>query len=302
MNNLLQEIIDNLSSDTPNLNNALWKAKVLLHRFHDEQISSWVNSELNGYPNIKEVPKYRIIHISVRGNFSNAAWQYTDQPLPTQHLEKRIRERFEKNYVTQSIAVIESYIREEKNIVVELEPEYYGLFSKALSSGFHVQRAWGIHSAGSMLQIVTEVRSRLLDFLLELSDKIPNDFEQNNIEEIQKNIREMFANAVFGDNTSIIIGSHNTQNIKNQITANDFESLAEYFRKNSMPENDIWALKSAIEKDSGAPEHSEKKFGKNVRDWLSLMVNKAIESVWDINIAIASSLIVDSLNRYYGWI
>jgi hypothetical protein len=300
---LIEEIIENLSSDSPNLNNALFKTKVLLHRLGEDQLISWVNSERNGYPDINSVPEYRVITVSVYGNASNMAWRYPDQPLPLSHLDKKLRKNLETHPLTQSIAVIESYTKDDKDLTITIAPEFFPLLSKGLSGGYNVERAWGKPSAGRMLQVVTEVRSRLLDFVLELSDKIPEDLDKSEMKEKSKEIgtSELFKNAVLGDNVSIVVGSHNVQNIQNRINKNDFDSLADALREHSVGEEDIEALKVAVEKDSDAPEHKEKKFGKNVRGWTSSMLTKATESVWNINLGVASGLITNALTAYYGW-
>ena len=133
---LIEEIIENLSSDTPNLNNALFKTKVLLHHLGEDQLISWVNSELNGYPDIESVPEYRVITVSVYGNASNMAWRYSDHPLPLFHLDKKIRKNLETQYLTQSIAVIESYTKDDKDLTIAIAPEYFPLLSKGLSGGY----------------------------------------------------------------------------------------------------------------------------------------------------------------------
>jgi len=60
-------------------------------------------------------------------------------------------------------------------------------------------------------------------------------------------------------------------------------------------------LKEAIEKDRGAPEHKDKKYGKNVRGWISSMLTKATESIWNVELGIASGLLTNALTAYYGW-
>ncbi len=301
---LIQEIIDNLSSNSPNLNNALFKTKVLLHRLGENQLISWVDSELNGYPNIETVPDYRIINLSVHGNASNMAWRFSDHPLPLSHLDKELRKKLENHYLIQSIAVIESYAnKDDTDLTISITPEFFPLLSEGLSGGYRVERAWGKPSAGCMLQVVTEVRSRLLDFILELSDKIPKNLNESEMKEKSKEIgtSELFRNAVFGDNASIVVGDHNVQRIKNNIIQNDIESLANELRKHSVADEDIEALKEAINKDNDSPEHKKKKFGKNVRLWISSMLTKATESAWNVELGIASGLITNALTAYYGW-
>lgn len=300
---LINEIIELLSSETSNLNNALFKTKVLLHKLGESNLVQWVNSELNGYSSIENLPGYRILNISILGNFSNGAWRYSSQPIPTSHLNKELRKRLETNYLTQSIAVLESYANNESDLRIQIPPEFYPSLSKAFTGGYNVENAWGLHPAGSMLQVITEVRSRLLDFILELSDKIPEELNEDEMKEKSKEIgtSDLFRNAVFGDNATIVVGDSNIQNIKNTIHRNDFAALAAELKKHSVTEEDISALQVAIESDKGAPDLTENKFGPKVRKWIGGMLTKAADTAWSIEIGIAANLLTDALKAYYGF-
>jgi hypothetical protein len=126
---LIDEIIENLSSDTPNLNNALFKTKVLLHQLGETELISWVNYELNGYPNIDSVPVYRKLNISVYGNLSNGYYYHNNQPLPISHLEEKMRKKLETMYLVQSIAVIEFYAKDDKDLTIAIAPELLNLLA-----------------------------------------------------------------------------------------------------------------------------------------------------------------------------
>ena len=104
---LIHEIIELLSSNAPNLHNALFKTKVLLHKLGEKHLVHWVNSELNGYDSIENVPEYRVLTMSILGNISNGAWRYSNQPLPIAHLGEKLRKDLETTHLTQSIAVLE---------------------------------------------------------------------------------------------------------------------------------------------------------------------------------------------------
>jgi hypothetical protein len=300
---LIKEIIELLSSDTPNLNNALFKTKVLLHKLGEKNLVQWVNSELNGYSSIDNLPGYRILTISILGNISNRAWRYSSQPLLISHLDKELQKRLETTYLTQSIAVLESYAKDESGLRIQIPPEFYPSLSKGYLGGYNVENAWGVNSAGSMLQVINEVRSRLLDFILELSEKIPEEPNEDTMKEKSKEIgtSELFRNAVFGDNATIVVGDSNIQNIKNTILKNDFAALAAELKKYSVAEEDISSLKVAIESDKGTPDLTENKFGPKVRKWISGMLTKATDAVWDIQIGIAANLLTEALKAYYGF-
>ncbi len=112
---------------------------------------------------------------------------------------------------------------------------------------------------------------------------------------------DLFRNAVFGDNATVVVGNGNVQNIKNAITQNDFGSLAEELRKHAVQEEDIASLKIAIDADVDAPELDDKKLGANVRGWVKKMLSKTTDAVWNINLGVAGGLLTEALKAYYGW-
>ena len=300
---LIEEIVDLLSSKNPSLENALFKAKVLAHQLGEVELKRWIDSELVGYTEDSSLPSYRVIEITIVGNASNGAYSYQNQPLPVYHLDKQLRGRLQTSRLTQSVSVIEMWVEKEKNLSIVIPPELYPRISEGLGNGYMVERAWGKHSDGSMLQVVTEVRSRLLDFVLNLSDKIPNEVSANDIRKISKEIGvgEIFRSAVFGNNTTIVVGSGSVSNITNSVGLNDFEALMSDLRCQAVPDVDINALKNAIDIDQGAEDHEQKRLGPNVRKWIGDMMAKAGSSAWDVSFATASSVLIKAISAYYGF-
>lgn len=300
---LVDEIIDLLSSSKPNLENALFKAQVLAHRLGEDDLKQWVDSELKGYSDHSNLPPYRVLNVTVMGNFSNGAYRYSKQPLPVMNLDKRLRERLEVTHLTQSIAVIEEWSRNESNLSIVIAPELYGTLSKGLGGGYSVERAWGEHSVGAMLQVIVEVRSRLLDLALQLSDRIPREPEIDQIKQVSKEVAvgEIFKNAVFGDNATIVVGSGSIHGISNSIVRNDFESLASALRNQHLPEADISSLRMAIEEDDGADEHKSQSFGPRVRQWIGGMVSKAGSTAWQVSVGAAGNLLSVAIGAFYGF-
>lgn len=47
---LAEEIVELLSRESPNIENALTKTKVLLYHLGENQLTGWVSAQLNGYP------------------------------------------------------------------------------------------------------------------------------------------------------------------------------------------------------------------------------------------------------------
>src|SRR5262249_33164365 len=156
---------------------------------------------------------------------------------------------------------------------------------------YSVQRAWRAIGVGQVDQIFTQIRSRLLDFLLELSEKVDPGMTDDDVKRVGRSpeTSSMFDRAIFGDNTTILIEDHNRQNVTNQIIKGDFDSLKSSLTEKNVSTEDIDDLKSALHADEKAIEVKSKNFGPSVRTWLKKMLSKAIDTSWQIEIGIASN-------------
>lgn len=301
---LINEIIEILSSDTGKLSDALIKTKVLLHKIGHKELVPWVNSELNGYPDSDSVPDYRILPAQVLVNASNGAYRITSHHIPMGHLDEKHRESLETATMDQSLAVLEKFTEnDEGHLQAHIPMESYGILGKGLGNSYQIESAWCEINHASVLQILIQVRSRLLDFVLELNDQFPSELDEEQVKERIGSVdtENLFNSAIFGDNTTILVGSSNTQTVSNINIKGDFNALAKTLENNGVSDTDITALKDAIAQDSSFINDDSKEFGPAVKSWLQTMLSKAVEASWNIELGIASSLLATALNSFYGW-
>ena len=119
---LFDEIVEALSSTGGSLRTALLKTKVLMHRIGHQELVEWVNDELNGYGAQAEVPEYRKIGGTLKGDVSNGVRRYTSYPLPTWHLEDYQRTHFEKRNIAQSVGALEELVASGKGSFIMQHP------------------------------------------------------------------------------------------------------------------------------------------------------------------------------------
>lgn len=300
---LADEIVELLSSNDGVLSEALIKTKVLLHKIGHKELVTWVNKELNGYEDDDDLPDYRIVEAQVLVNATNRAYQVRSHPVPLGHLEEDYRNRLEKGIMPQSLAVIEELTaKKEGSLQSHIPMELNGLLSRNLANGYIVQRAWCEIPMASASNILMQVRSRLLDFILELSGEFSS---ANTDEEIKDKANKfdagnLFNHTIFGDNTTIVVGSENTQTVTNTNTKNNFEALANELKSNGVSDDNVIVLKQAIESDSNFPVQNKNEFGPEVKSWMQSMMSKAIETSWQIELGVAGSLLATALNNFYG--
>lgn len=291
---LIDEIIEILSSENCNLENALIKTKILLHKMGEKSLLTWVNQELNGYDNIKLIPDYRKIKNNVIGSFQNYTARYTNHPIPIMHLKGKELEFFTIIKFSESISSIENLSKSEDTIYFSIELEFAPLLTKSLDSSLNVTNLKRQVGKSQILGILTQSRSRLLDFILDISEKIPENISDKDIKSKSKEIdtKEIFNNAIFDGNITINIGNNN-KNKSIQIK-NDFDNLLKTLNQYNLNLEDLEELKDSIEEDTTKVNHDKKEFGKNVKNWLKNISTKTKDKI-------TMDGITEGLHQFYGW-
>lgn len=301
----IDELIENLSSSNVSLIDALIKTKVLLYRLGRKDLADWINKEIVGYKDEDSLPHYRVVSSAARGSVTNGVYTYNNIALPVLRLSERDRNNVETLKLVQSIAALEGLIdQDKKGLAFALSPDYASyIFRDTFEGGYSVQQAWKATGVGQIAEVLTQVRSSLLDFLCELNQKIEPDMSEDELKKIAESpeTSSMFNHAIFGDNVTIVVGNNNSQNISNTVNKGDFESLANQLRLNKVEEEDIKSLEVALQTDEQASELVQKKFGPKVKNWMSSMLKKAIDATWQVELGVAGGLLTTALQRYYGW-
>jgi hypothetical protein len=223
---LLDEIIELLGDEKASLSGSLLKKKILLHQIGQKDLSVWVNNELNGYPDGSTLPPYRIIPSQVLANFANITTRYSSHPLPLGHLKTEERDALEKTRMWQSLPVLEQLISSSKNgrISRPIPIELNRSLGEQLHPSFGIDSAWCVSSIHDVKGICAQVRSRLLDFMLELRDTVGETATQAELREKSTDAGNMFNNAIFGagSNTTILIGQQSSITATQTISGNEF--------------------------------------------------------------------------------
>jgi AbiTii len=297
---LLDEIIEILSDEKGSLNNTLLKTKVLLHSIGRKDLATWVTSELKGYSD-ENVPEYRVVTAEVHGHVTSYTWQANNYVLPIMHLTKQQRKNLTESRCTMSIGSIEDSIKGHKEkgtkLVRSLPPEFGALFQKVLTPGTHVFSSWCEINMVGVENILSEVRSRLLDFALELRDVVGIDVPEKDLAAKAANVdtERLFTTAVYGTGNTIIIGSQNIQTITNE--KDDLEGLLTLVGRLGFQQGELDGLRQAILEDKAqgkTPDVAEGATGK----WYTKALKEAGKGVVKTGIDVVSSVLVKAVKAY----
>src|SRR6185312_11890302 len=78
----LREIQNDVASPDADVVSVLRKCKILAARLSSSELTHWVDSELNGYPESDAVPEYRRLYVECYGHFMNMHWRADNQSIP----------------------------------------------------------------------------------------------------------------------------------------------------------------------------------------------------------------------------
>lgn len=301
---LIDETIEMLSDATQPLANAFFKAQVIAHKLQNKEFAKWVKDEVQGYEDRASVPKYRTSLLTAYGNVENGYTRYSNIKLPVGDIPEDIKDKFFVTRHMQSIAVIEGFAKNPDQLVINIDHRLNGLLGQNIEAPFYITSSWGKPPAGCFSQILNEARSRLLDFLLNLNQVLP-DAEGSDPKKLVsiEGLSEMFKGAVFGNgaNISLAIGEGNqASHNSSTVTVNDIQSLHRELSKNKVSDADIAALDIAIEADSKNAGSGPKGLGPGVSGWLGSMIAKAGTPAWEVPAQVGAGLLTGALSKFFG--
>jgi hypothetical protein len=298
---IVDDLINELTNKDIRLTDILIKTKVLAFKLKNSELSAWIDNELNGYSK-SELPNYRILQCQIIGTVSNGFQRANNYPIPILGLDKELFNGFKTAHLTQSVSALDEFVNKEMEgrFIMNIPPEIYGILSKEFSNGFVVEYARREIDKVQIIQTLTAVRTKLLDFLLKLNEELGDTEDIKPLTEgsAKDKISSLFNSAVFGNNTTIIVGNYNTQNV-NIVIKGNIESLSKYLEQIGIARKEIDELTNIIESDN--PQAEKREFGDRVKAWVTKMIGKAMDNSWKVGLAAAGKLLADAIEIYYGW-
>jgi hypothetical protein len=298
---LANDIIGLLSNEGSSLSDALLKTKVFLHEIGKKELAEWVNHELSGYPDGVELPSYRILESRVMGDLLAPGWSVSGQALPIQHLEPAYRDKLERSEMRESLTLVEELAtKKQGSIRRPFPPEANAQLGSNLGGRWRVQAAWCAISTLAVQNILVQVRSRLLDFMLELKGSVENvgNGEINKANTASIDTKTMFNNAIFGHNATIIVGHDNRQGVSASVHENDFDHLRQSLASIGIPPDELSNLELALEADRAAGRKPS--FEGEMGNWFTRLVGRAAKGGLSIGVDVVSSAAAKALTNYIG--
>ncbi len=173
--NIVKQIQSDVLNPEIHIETILLKAKVLAHYLKNQEMKGWVKSELDGYLDADDLPDYRIKNAVLVGTFFNGAYRQTGRVIGESEIHPKLRKSFGKIRFSQGIAELKTIAKSNNNLNSPMSGDWvsmYNMFnSEMLSHGlYQLTEAHHPIMNNSVIQVLSAVRNRLQDFVLEISD------------------------------------------------------------------------------------------------------------------------------------
>ncbi|WP_432670899.1 hypothetical protein [Flavobacterium sp. SM2513] len=302
---LISQIINDLIDEDKSLNSALLKTKVLASRIQNQELLNWVSNELSGY-NSDNLPDYRReIQNELKGSFINGHMKYTNTQIPTDGLDINFEKKLRTTDFSESISSLESLVSKEKSstlsgaIRAELASIIENNWQSMGNPYLQIISVYKSISKSSVIEIITNVRNKLLDFMLELDGKYGDLTEIKDLKMKKEEISSIVNNTIINGDGNIFNSGKNVK-ITNSANINkaNKEDLVKHLRDIGLNEEDTSEIVEII--DSENPDFKNEKFGVKVNTWIGKMIGKTLDGSWNVGIGAAGTLLAEAIKKYYG--
>ncbi len=213
---LIQEIRHDIVEPRSSLASVRRKTRLLAQELAAEELIRWVQDELNGYPDGRDVPAYRRLAASSVGFFAGPFGRAVDNyPIPLSLLPDNVREFASQVVLKNPVAEIEDMAARQMTGHERWPPEAVLLVRDKLelSGGFVLIDARKILPSHALRGVLDSIQNRLLEFIITLEGiSVGSDSEDPASEMPREAVLKAFHTTVYGDRNVIAIGPEVTQN------------------------------------------------------------------------------------------
>jgi hypothetical protein len=302
---LLREIQAAAVDSTVHLPDLLRKCKILAARLGSPEFKAWVDHELNGYPGADTVPPYRVLRLQSYGSFVGAfGRRASNMPIPPSCIPKEHRHLVTAHQVVGPISELTELLRADgtDGFRVNWHGDLIAAFATNIYEDMNCISAWKEVSRGSIAAIVDTVRTRVLNFVLEIEMAAPDAGEAplNSQPVPPPQVLQIFNTQVAAEVGNLAIGGQGVQQAAEMtVKKGDVGSLREALRNLRLSKEDIAGLEAAIKEDAVAVE-TKPKMGPKVNGWLGSMIGKAANGTLKIASDVAGSVLTKVVTKFLG--
>lgn len=252
---LLRQIQDAAIDSSVDLPTLLRKCKVLAARLGSDDFKCWLEQELSGYANKDELPEYRVLNVNSKGDFSGAFGSgLKNADIPLLCVPEELRDSLGHCYLAQPVAALESLVSDNTNGTLQepWNPNIVAHLGQQIYERMNCMQAWKVIPKGAVVAAIDSVRTKVLNFVLEIEAQNPSagEAELNSVPVPMEKVHQIFNTYITGTVQNLAPGSSNVQQTAKYVERADGEvlqKLLEAVRDSNLQPEAIKVVAASIE-------------------------------------------------------
>ena len=306
---LLRDIQTSVIVSEQSIAPILLKLRLLAARLGSGPLEEWIKYESEGYPEGAEIPDYRRIPVSYRATFFGSfGRELRDVPISGYLVEQFAGEKWTNFEIRQGIAAIDDLIeRSSKKGTLQLDASNLILFLQGkVYEDYACNSVVGTVSRASLVEIQHSVRTRVLEFTIQLEKSVPVATEvglemsgKSDMESAQK-VTQIFNQTIHGDvgNLTSVSNYGEGANLSVTIGKGDKEAFVEFLVSKGLPQADMKEFADILSTEES--ESTEEPFGAKAKEWFAENIKKAASGAWNVGVSVATRLLTEAALKFYG--
>lgn len=304
---LIKSARDGATGSTMSLGELLRISMRLGSALSNTELTDWSRKEASGYSAADGLPDYRVLSAEARGDFLgpfNSGLK--NAQIPKAVIDKKHQEvlfQVELRQPVQELEVLSRAKDGETMLSVHWSGDAIAYYQRKemYSNGLVLASAWNPLSTMQVAGIVETIRTRVLDFMIQIEAEMDLDLDaiDNNpsISEIApQQVTNIFNNTINGGNVAMS-NTGNAKALTVNVTEGDMASLESYLKTLGVNDSELQELKVAVESDPVGPVQEP---GPKVSKWLSKLSIKGIKGGLSVGKNVVGTLLAEAIMQYYG--
>ncbi len=232
------------------------------------------------YSLLVSLPSYRILRTGSLGDFSGPFGKFLkNAPVPVHCLPEEFIEKAKHSYLMQPISAYASFImenQEPKNAIEQWPSELLAFFGRNMYEGMNCISAWKVIPYNSLVALIDTIKTRILNFSLEIEIQDPNAGEApvNEPPLPQDKVTQVFNTYITGDVQNVATGgNHFKQNASIDSEESDkiFREILGVIMRAQANQKTIHELSSVVEEMRG--NQGKDSFVRHYQSFTSLLAD-----------------------------
>lgn len=301
---LIHDIQADAISQATSLPTLLRKCKLLAARISHDQLSKWVDNELNGYSNAEALPEYRIYAVRSYGTFQGQFRSANRLQVPLSVLPDGLQEEYGNTHLSASISAYAALLAgNTTGTLQEPWPLQFALnYASIITPDMQCVYAWKEIPIAAIVQLLDTVTSRILGFAIDLEKENPDAGELPIGSEpplSKDKMTQIFNTNIHGNVGNVSNSGENySQTASLQVNTGDLEMLTRRLAELGLVPADFNGIKDDLDNASKSGDVEDRKNLANT--WVSRLVPKALSAGTGVALQVAVAGVATAVASYFG--